>query len=577
MQRNVSALSQQTFDLLIIGGGIYGACVAWDATLRGLSVALVDKGDFGGETSANSLKIIHGGLRYLQDANPRLVTLMSQERSTWLKIAPHLVHPLPCLLPTDQSLSRNRWTMATALSVNDLLSMNRNVDLDEHRHLPRGRILSPEECIAQIPALADINMTGAVLWRDAQMINSERLLLSFLLGAGESGAVLANYVAVTHLLQEGKRVRGAAAQDVLTGDSFTIQARLVINCTGAWTDHLLATLPAIPPQRRFSLSTACNLVTRQLWPNVAAGIPTRTSGRDSQGQSVERGRTLFIAPWLRYSVVGTFHAHYHDAPETFRLDRPTIQSWLDELNATIPAARLTLDDVLHIHRGFLPAQPPDDQADSVHLVRESNIYDHHHEDGIAGLISVVGVKYTTARYTAEKIVDLALAHLGQPAIPGQTANTPLWGGSMEALSPFMIEAVAKRPAHLQRQQMMHLVFSYGTDYETILAYGEEEPAWLQPIGSRTDVLAAEIIHAVRDEMARTLLDVILRRTELGTTGMPTLACLKRCVALMAGELGWDEQKCEQEIAAAHRYYRRLNPLLTPDNQTELEDTDVIYA
>ncbi len=563
MQRDITTLKEHTFDLLVIGGGIYGACVAWDAALRGLSVALVDKGDFGGETSANSLKIIHGGLRYIQDANPWLVTLMSQERSTWLKIAPHLVHPLPCVLPTDQSLSRNRFTMATALSVNDFLSMNRNAELDEHRQLPRGRILSREECLSRIPALAHVPMTGAILWRDAQMVNSERLLLSFVLGANERGAVLANYVAITRLLTEGNRVIGAAARDLLTGETFPITARLVINCTGVWTDELLATLPHIQPHPRFHRSVACNLVTRQLWDDVAAGVPGHFAGTDTEGYPLKRGRTLFITPWQRCSIIGTFHAHFAGPPENYRPEPELIQSWLDEINHAIPTAHLTLADVYHIQRGYLPAAPQEGRADTVQLVRESQLHDHAQEEGLAGLLTIVGVKYTTARYTAEKAVDLAYQKLNYPFVAGRTSHNPLWGGDMESFARFMIETVADRPARLRREQMIHLVHSYGTTYKTILAYLDEEPRWQQPVTVRSDVMAAEIIHAVRCEMAQTLLDVLLRRTELGVAGLPDEAALWRCAHLMAGELGWDDQQCQEEVVAAYLYYCHLNPLLDP--------------
>ncbi|MCB0107865.1 MAG: FAD-dependent oxidoreductase, partial [Caldilineaceae bacterium] len=178
MQRDVTALTDHRFDLLIVGGGIYGAWVAWDAALRGLQVALIDQGDFGHATSANSLKTVHGGLRYLQDGDFGLVRLMIQERATLLRVAPHLVHPLPCVMPTYARFMRSRWVMGAALTLNNLLSLDHNQLPDPQKRLPLGRLLSRADCLALLPGVADAGITGGACWYDAQMYNSERLTLA---------------------------------------------------------------------------------------------------------------------------------------------------------------------------------------------------------------------------------------------------------------------------------------------------------------------------------------------------------------------------------------------------------------
>jgi glycerol-3-phosphate dehydrogenase len=229
MKRNLVQLAGKKHDILIIGGGIYGACVAWDAALRGLSVALVDKGDFGCATSANSLKIIHGGLRYLQDANLKLVRRMVSERTIWMQIAPHLVHPMPCLMPTYKKLTRNNIALFTALKISDLIGYDRNRIVDPQKHLPNGHTISRTDCLRLIPEAAANGITGGAIWYDAQMYNSERLLISIILSAAKAGAEVANYVEVTSFLRDDMGVKGVKAKDVLTGQELEIQANLVVN------------------------------------------------------------------------------------------------------------------------------------------------------------------------------------------------------------------------------------------------------------------------------------------------------------------------------------------------------------
>ncbi|MDX1520598.1 MAG: FAD-dependent oxidoreductase, partial [Anaerolineae bacterium] len=415
MKRNLEDLTNKEFDVVVVGGGIYGACVAWDGALRGLSVALVEKRDFGAATSANSLKTIHGGLRYLQDGNLKLMRTMINERKAWLRIAPHLVHPLACIMPTYRTSTKNRWALACALKLNDLVSFDRNWDLAPQKHLAGGRTISKAACLAEVPGLASSEITGGALWSDARMYNSERLLISILHSAVAQGAAIANYVEAKRLLRNDERVHGVIAQDLLSGETFPIRGRVVINCTGPWTDTMLGPLKGSSPSRKFHLSTALNLVTRQIWPEQAVGFlsrPTSQNGDRSQPHS----RMLFAAPWRQYSLFGTFHARFNGHPDEFSVSARQIQGYLDEINQAVPGAELTLDDVYHIHRGFLPAVSNQRAGEPVKLVRQGRVYNHEKEDKIGGLITVVGVKYTTARYVAQQAVDVALQQMGKKTV-----------------------------------------------------------------------------------------------------------------------------------------------------------------
>jgi glycerol-3-phosphate dehydrogenase len=239
MKRDPARLSSSEFDVLVVGGGIHGALVAWDAALRGLSVALIERGDFGSATSQNSLKIVHGGLRYLQDGNLSRIRTMARERTTWMKIAPQLVHRLTCLMPTQPKISRSRLALGAALAMNDLLSFDRNRTTDSQKHLPAGKVISNQELSRLLPGYDVDGSTGAAVWHDAQIYNSERLLLEFILSPVEQGAEVANYVEAMGFLRQENKILGVHARDVLTGELFEIRAQMVINCAGAWVEQLL--------------------------------------------------------------------------------------------------------------------------------------------------------------------------------------------------------------------------------------------------------------------------------------------------------------------------------------------------
>jgi glycerol-3-phosphate dehydrogenase len=344
MNRNLERLANRKFDVLVVGGGIHGAITAWDAALRGLSVALIDRGDFGSGTSQNSLKIIHGGLRYLQDGNLSRIRTMARERTTWMRIAPHLVHPLTCLIPTTQKMSRSRLAMGLALMANDLLSFDRNQLADPEKDLPDGMIVSQEELSRILPGYDVSTATGAAVWYDAQIHNSERLLLEFILSAEQAGAEVANYVEAMDFLQQKNRIIGIRAKDRLTGQIFEIRSHLVINCTGAWAEHLLEKAAL---RSEYAMSVAMNVVVDQVWSGVAVGLTSQpVNGKPPQ--------ILFIVPWRNKSMIGTCHIPWCQAPHKFTLSEPMVQGFLDQINSAQRSLKLSLHDVQHVTWGFLP-------------------------------------------------------------------------------------------------------------------------------------------------------------------------------------------------------------------------------
>ena len=549
MYRNIAQLQQRTYDVAIIGGGIYGACVAWDASLRGLTVALLDKGDFGHATSGNNHKIIHGGFRYLQHVDLKRMRESIRERRILMRIAPHLVYPLPCLMPTYADLRRGKAVLWAALKLNDLIGFDRNRNLEPQQSIPRGRIISRGECLQLCPHLDHSDCTAAALFFDAQVHSPDRLTLAFLLSAARAGANLANYAQVTGFLKQSNSITGVQVKDLLAGESFIVQARMVVNCSGPWIDHVLQLLGRPIQQKRRKFLKAAVLVTRPLVQEMALGLPSRPRGEDGVGHGGKRPRYLFITPWRNKSLIGTLEVPYEGDPDEVKLTEHEIQEFIDEVNAAYPAG-LTRREVHFVYRGLIPGSEAYSPPDGLQAARHYRIHDHEQADGLRGLISVLGVKYTTARDVAEKTVDLVSRKLGRGRVRCRTDVTPIQGGAIDRFEAFVTLELKKPSAGLAPETMRHLLRTYGSEYQTILRYCEEDPVWSELVTNDAPVLKAEVLHGVRAEMAQKLTDVLFRRTELGTAGYPGDACLKTCAAIMARELGWDRQTVGRELEEA---------------------------
>ncbi len=397
MNRDLVALTVREHDVLVIGGGVSGAAIAWDAALRGLRVALVEAADFGSGTSWNSLKTIHGGLRHLQRANLAAVRASARERKALLRIAPALVRPLPFLVPTDGHGLRSRAALAIAMKASDALTADRNHGLDAAHAIPSGRILSPEDVAARVPGLSPRGISGGALWHDAQVESSERLVLAFVHSAAAEGATVANYVAVSALERDAAgRVTGASCRDSLGASNLSVRARVTINAAGPGIDGILAAsgINAV----RVPLLRAFNLVLRRpIVDGVAVG------GR-------AEGRYLFLVPWRGRTIVGTGY-------EPPSAPAGGARGFLAVAARAFPWAALAAEDVALVHEGLVPGSAGG--LWSGHRVRD------HARDGAPGLLSALGVKYTGGRALAEAAVDRALCVLARPKIASRTDHVAL--------------------------------------------------------------------------------------------------------------------------------------------------------
>lgn len=550
MKRDVSKLSKKMFDLLVIGGGIYGATVAWDAASRGLSVVLVDKGDFGWATSSNSQKIVHGGLRYIQHGDIPRMRESVRERTTLMRIAPHLVHPMPCVIPTYGHLMQS--IMPLALKIYNLVSFDRNQLTDPRKHIPKARAVSKEECLRLIPDVQKEGLTGGVIWYDAQVYNTERLVLSFIKSAEKAGADVANYVEVTGFLKDGNRIKGVKAKDLLNGSELEIQARTVLNASGPWVDHVLSLLENYH-SRRVLLSKMFILVVNRLFVrDYAFGIPSKEKLKD-KGTVINRNhRLFFITPWRNYSLVGTAQEPYQGGPDDYKITEKDIQEFIEEINIAYPDAALARNDISFFYGGLIPIDRIDHKG-NIKVTKHYKIYDHEKE-GNERLISIVGVKYTTARDVAQKAVDIIFKKLGKRPPKCMTMETQIYGGSIERFNDFLQNAIKTRPQELSVETIRHLVYNYGSGYTKILEYLVRYPDWGQKVTDDLHIIKAEVLYGIREEMAQKLTDVVLRRTELGTREYPGEKCLKTCASIMAKELDWDDSRLQRELEEVKAIY-----------------------
>jgi glycerol-3-phosphate dehydrogenase len=556
MQRDLQRLSADHFDVLIIGGGINGAWIALDAALRGLRTALVDKGDFGAATSAATGKMIHGGIRYLQHmALGRLKTSL-HERMLLLRNAPHLVHPLPFLIPTSGHLLKGKEVLSLAMLIYDFFAC-RAVPGPPYAQIPPHQRLSRRETARLEPCLALEGLTGAVRFFDCQMPFPERLTLAVIQSAREAGATVVNYAQATKLLRDEMTVRGVRIRDQLAGDEFEIQAHCVVNATGPWADEILraegtsADPSASTAKQNRRFSKGIHIITRALTSGHGLALATR---HQHSGAVLDRGgRHFFIVPWEGHSLVGTTNAPYEGDPDQKLVTEEDIQGLIADVNSVYPSAGLRREDVLFFYGGLYPDEPHQG-AKGYQGARKDRIVDHGQGNVLHGLITVAGVKYTTGRRLAQMVVEMVFAKLQRPVLPCRTETAVLHGGDMPGMQAFLVAEQNRLAGILSVEEIDHLVRLYGTKISDVLETASENVA-NKTKRTADNLVMAQTRYAVRREMARKLTDVLFRRTRWGLFGHPGGDLLRHVADVMAEELAWDRPRMEQEITEVEDCYR----------------------
>jgi glycerol-3-phosphate dehydrogenase len=552
MRRDLAHLADTEFDVVVIGGGVSGAAVAWDAALRGLSVALLERTDFCAETSAWSLKVVHGGIRYLQHLDFKRVRESCRERSALLRIAPHLVYPMPFVVPTYGHWLQGSEALGAAFVLLSAVTADRNRGIpDPERQIPAGRLVSRRQLLEWFPHLEPTHPVGAGVFCDGQMYNPPRLVWEFVRSAGERGAVAANYCEVTGLLREGDRVSGVRVTDRLGGGQLDVRARTVVNASGPFAEQIylnqgLRRERKIPLSRDMAIVVARPLVTGR-------ALAAQTKYKDPDAVLSRGNRHLFLVPWRNRTLIGVNSRVWPGDPYALEVTEAEVAGFVDEIHSAAPHFGLTLDDVAMVYAGLLPFGQNDAGAVDLSFGKRSHLIDHETADGIPGLVSAISIRFTTARGLAEQAVDLVFRKLGKTPPPCATEHTSLHGAQFDRFAELVRDVETALGAPDDERVPLHLAHNHGSAYGDVLRVADTKPRGREPIAG-TDTLRAEVIHAVREEMALTLADCLFRRTDLGPGGNPGEAALAETADLMAAELGWTPERRARELAEVRARY-----------------------
>ena len=523
----LGALQEDEFDVVVIGGGITGSGVALDAATRGYSVALVERADFSSGTSSRSSKLVHGGLRYLQNFDLGLVREALLERGLLTSLAPHLVRPLPLVVPSFGGKRPDRM-LGTGLHLYDRmareLKRNSQVDWNPDRH----RIIEGDEVLELIPALAAKEPTAGYLFYDCQTDDS-RLVLTVLGEAERFGAVVANRVDVQSVMRDDSGdARGVRVQDAVGGAEIEVRARTVVNATGVWADQIspdefydTEDVPHIRPSRGTHLTLASDKLP------VHGGGAIVPAGK---------GRTIFVLPWLGRTLIGTTDVDYEGGLDHIPPSEDDVDYLLGATNAFF-GTELGLSDLTGAYAGVRPLISSGDPKKSVDISRRAELY----ETG-SGMLTITGGKLTTFRRMAKQVVDRIVERDGREA-PCRTHEIPLGMGTTVEELP-AVDGVDDETRAL-------LVHRYGYFANEVLALAEATPELRERIVPDLPDMLAEVLVAARHEQALALGDVFLRRTRLGLLAAPAVCegeVPRRVARVMAGELGWDDARVESELA-----------------------------
>ncbi len=520
-------LAAQPADILVIGGGITGAGIARDAAMRGLRTVLVEKNDLGAGTSSRSSRLIHGGLRYLETGDFRLVLEANRERRVLLRIAPHLVWPLAFVFPLHRGDRIPLWRLAAGMWLYDLLAMFRNVRT--HRMLGKRGVLEAE------PMLRERGLLGGARFYDAQC-DDARLVLATARSAMQHGALVANYTGVLALERTAGRVVGAQVEDRITGRRAVIRASVVINAAGPWADRI-RTLEDAGAAPLLQPTKGIHIVVERSRLDHREGI-IFTSPID--------GRVLFILPWGNLSYIGTTDTESTEPPDHLTISADEMVYLLRSANARFPHARLSLEDVRASWAGLRPLLAGRNGDNPSSRSREHAIV-----QGSGGMISVLGGKLTTYRTMAREAVDRAIRELrfrdGRPR-PGEAATheEPLPGGETADLSAFRERGLE---LGVTPESVEHLLRHYGTEAAGIYNLGAGDRPLLRRLLPPHPAIEGEVIHAVRRELAQTVEDIMVRRLHLYYESLDHgIPAARRVAELMARDRGWDEPRIEAEAA-----------------------------
>jgi glycerol-3-phosphate dehydrogenase len=517
------SLAKDQFDILVIGGGVTGVGAALDAASRGLKVALVEASDIASGTSSRSSKLIHGGLRYLEQYDFKLVREALHERELMVSsIAPHLVKPLAFLYPLHEKV-RERTYVGAGLALYDALRGFKRA-LPGHKHISQKKI-------AEIaPSLRPDIVTGAVKYFDAQ-VDDARHTMMIARTAARHGAVIATGVKVESLIRDGKRVTGVKARDIETGKLITIKATATVMCAGIWSDQLHDSF-GIKPGYHVTMSKGVHIVLPKKAINSTEGVILKTPVS-----------VLFLIPWNNQWLVGTTDTPYTEDRSKPLADRSDVEYIINEANKVLKP-KLKIEDVIGVYAGLRPLVSNNKDSETTKLSREHTV-----DRSAPGFVSIAGGKYTTYRVMGKDVIDLAAIELRRLVADSVTSKLPIVGADGYFALAQQVDRIAEETG-LSVESVSHLLNRYGSLMSEVLEIIDENPKLAQPVTKDLPYLKAEIYYAVSHEGARSVDDVLSRRTRLAFEAPDSAMDLVDDVAaIIAPVLGWTAKQKKDSINA----------------------------
>jgi len=524
--RDFESASKRVYDVIIIGGGIVGTGIARDAASRGLKVILFEKEDFSYGTTAKSSRLIHGGLRYLEMLDFRLVFKDLQEREILLKLAPHLIHPLPFLIPIYNY--RSKLKLKLGMLIYDLLSFNKT--------LPSHKFLSASQTLKIEPKLKRDNLLGAFLYYDCQVPFVERLCIENAIDALNNGAILFNHAEVTNLIKKDKKILGVRVKDKLSLRYFDFYSKFVVNATGPWANSIVG---------------KDLLITTKGIHFVAPKATKHALVLFSRSD----GRLFFVIPWYNYSLVGTTDTYYNENLDEVRAEEEDINYLLKEVKYFVPYGEW--NKIFFTYAGVRPLVKVKKGKSPSKISRAYKILDHS-SNGLDGLISVLGVKITSYRIASEETVNLIMKKLN---LKSKAKTSPLPG----AIGNFSLYLKEKKKFAmkfgLDEDQVEYLVSLYGSRFNRIIEILTEKPRLKERICRHNFDIMAQVLLAINEELALTVNDFMFRRVPIAYSECKGLDGVEKVAIYMGEVLGWSKDKIKEEISS---YKKQLEKMKVPN-------------
>jgi glycerol-3-phosphate dehydrogenase len=520
LKRDFTRLNDEIFDLIIVGGGIIGAGIARDASIRGFNTLLVEKEDFAYGTTSRSTRLIHGGLRYLRTMQFKLVRHDLIERKILLRIAPHLVRELKFVIPSLRSEPFYRYTLPFGLTLYDLMASGYSIHRWKH--------LSLKETLKKEPGLKNVNdLTGSLLYYDCQAEFMERLCIDNVIAAANRGACILNHCVATELNMKGDKVSGIQIKDTITGEEYDVKGKLVINAGGHWADLVWNDFYVIS-NYKLRRTKGVHLFTKKVSDNALVLF------------AKSDGRLFFVVPWGEYSLVGTTDTDYNGDPDAVYATASDVNYLVTEMQNYFPY--FNENDIYYAIAGLRPLVAEENKAAS-NTSRAHKLVDHEMENGIKGFITVLGGKITAYRCIAEEVTDLVCKKFCRP-VKCTTAQVPLQ--ELPVVNTRDIETAVQQ-YDISRQTVNHLVNVYGAKFLDVLKYLKANRRLASPIsGSNLDILA-QINYAIDEEAAMSLNDFLLRRTNIGWTPMQGRDAIDIVASEMGLLLGWSVWERQKQV------------------------------